>query len=440
MKILHVLNHFLPTHIAGTEVYVLALCKVLKKTGIESKILIPNYKQSVSESYFFEGIEVIKFAEPSVVDRALIMGKRITEGLPFFVEIIKQENPDIIHFHELAGSNGISIHHVKASKEAGFKTMFTFHVAKYTCMTSTMMYMDREPCDGITREIRCSKCWLNNKDVKGMKAGAITTGFTILDFLHVDSRRLNSSLGTVLAYPQIIKQLRRDLRTLEDNIDILVALTDWYKTALLRNGIQENHLQVVKQALPIENKNPIIHSVNKKLRIVFVGRINHFKGILELLRVIKKLDSAKIEFDIYGSSTEEDYMKECLKETERMTNVFWKGSIIPQQVVSTLSHYDLFCLNSTICEMSPLVIQEAFAAGIPVLAADVLGNAEQITNGENGWLFKFKSEQDLRQKLQNLIDNPLLIEDAKLKISHPRSFTKVGEEYVKLYENILKSV
>lgn len=46
-------------------------------------------------------------------------------------------------------------------------------------------------------------------------------------------------------------------------------------------------------------------------------------------------------------------------------------------------------LCSTFSEMSPLVIQEAFAARLPVIASNVYGNAEQITHGENGLLFNF---------------------------------------------------
>ena len=116
------------------------------------------------------------------------------------------------------------------------------------------------------------------------------------------------------------------------------------------------------------------------------------------------------------------------------------GVIEPSYMVSTLTNYHLLCLPSVICEMSPLVIQEAFAAGVPVLASNVYGNAEQITDGENGWLFKFNDVNDLKNKLQQLINDPLLIEKASLHIAPVKSFDTVADEHEKLYKEIVEAV
>jgi glycosyltransferase involved in cell wall biosynthesis len=84
-----------------------------------------------------------------------------------------------------------------------------------------------------------------------------------------------------------------------------------------------------------------------------------------------------------------------------------------------------------------ILIALAFAASVPVIASNVYGNAEQITDGENGWLFNFNDSEDLKNKLQMLISNPALIDNAKSKIKLVKSFSKVAEEYQKLYDEIL---
>jgi glycosyltransferase involved in cell wall biosynthesis len=73
--------------------------------------------------------------------------------------------------------------------------------------------------------------------------------------------------------------------------------------------------------------------------------------------------------------------------------------------------------------MSPLVIKEAFAAGIPVLASNVYGNAEQINDGKNGWLFKFNDSDALKTKLQQLIDDPFLVEIAQKNLELEQAST-----------------
>ena len=120
-----------------------------------------------------------------------------------------------------------------------------------------------------------------------------------------------------------------------------------------------------------------------------------------------------------------------------MSNVFWKGKLIQEEVVSTLNRHDMLCLCSTFSEMSPLVIQEAFAAGIPVLASNVCGNAEQIQHNHNGLLFQFNNVADLRSKLLQCIEEPSLLENLSKNIKPPRSFDEVGEDYFTLYKSLL---
>jgi glycosyltransferase involved in cell wall biosynthesis len=87
--------------------------------------------------------------------------------------------------------------------------------------------------------------------------------------------------------------------------------------------------------------------------------------------------------------------------------------------------------------MSALVIQEAFAAGIPVLATNVYGNAEQIQHNHNGLLFQFNNVEDLRTQILRCINEPDLINNLAKNIKTPRSFEEVAEEYYTLYKNLL---
>ena len=91
MKIIHCLNHFFPGQIAGTEVYTLSLIKELQKKNIECTVLIPNSRKNITEQYEVKGVRVIKYAEPSVADRELLMGKRKPDGLAAFTNVLKKD-------------------------------------------------------------------------------------------------------------------------------------------------------------------------------------------------------------------------------------------------------------------------------------------------------------------------------------------------------------
>ena len=438
MKVLHVLSSYLPNQIAGTEVYVAALVRSLKKIGITSKIVIPNVGKTENQYYSFENTSVIKFAEPSEEKRMYLTGEKAPLGLAYFIKVLEIEQPDIVHFHEVAGGVGVGIFHVQVAKQIGFKILLTFHLAKYTCKTGSLMYLNETKCDGVIRELTCSKCWLNDSGETGLRYQIIKAGYTLMHYLNIDTRFLKNSLGTALALPKVIEGIRNNLLKLQIITDGFVVLTDWYKDILLKNGIPESHLSLIKQGLPVEFVlQKITIKKNKKLRLVFVGRISHFKGLDILLLALKDIPQNRVDLLIYGAATEKDYLDECLQISAGNSNVFWKGTIAPNFVINMLQEHDVLCIPSAVSEMGPFVLKEAFAARIPVLASNVYGNAEQIIEGVNGWLFKFKDVADLKNKIEILIQTPSLIQNAKDKIPTVKSFELVAEEHAVLYKKVL---
>ncbi len=437
MKIIHCLNHFLPQQVAGTEIYTISLIKEMMQKGVDSLVLIPNYASAVNNTYFIQGVRVIQYAEPSVVDRSLKMGKRPADGLKAFIEVLKNEKPDIVHFHELAGSNGISLYHVKAAKAAGIKIVMTFHLAGYSCRTGSLMYKDKELCDGLIDEKRCSLCFLHQKGYEKYSKPIWTVSDRLFK-LGLDSSSMQNKLGTSLSFPFLIKKLRENLNEIVHTSDKLVLLTEWYFRVLVNNGLPAGKMMIISQGLPL--KVPDVQArrpVNDKpLRLMFIGRISPFKGIHLLIQALKGIDPRKVSLHIYGSSNDHDYERRCKVDSVAMPNIKWMGQVEQAQVIPYMQQYHALCLPSTFSEMSPLVIQEAFAAGIPVIASNIYGNAEQVKHEKNGLLFEFNNAGALREQIQRLIDNPALISQFQQNIESPRSFRQVGDEYYQLYQEL----
>lgn len=440
MKIIHCLNHFLPQHIAGTEMYVYALVKEMNSSAFDNLVIIPNYGAENNKEYIYENIRVVQYGEPSIVDRDLQMGKRKPDGLAVFIDLVKKEKAEVVHFHELAGSNGITLHHVKAAKDAGCEVVITFHLANYSCKTGTLFYKNEVACDGIINLKKCSLCCYHVNGLSDTKSSFLYSMANVLHRLNVDTTEVKSKIGTALGYPFIIEKLRNDLHLLAEYCDKIIVLSKWYYDILARNGIRKDKIVFIKQGLINSevyfNKDTI---TRLPLTIIFVGRISHFKGVKMLIAAMKNLDAEKIYLDIYGDSGDKEYMDDCKKDSAAMNNISWKGMLSPGNVVSTMHQYDFLCLPSTFSEMSPLVIQEAFAAGIPVLASNVYGNVEQITEGLNGWLFRFKDSVHLAEKLSYLIENLSLVEEARKHLPVPVLFGDIASQHAILYAEVIES-
>ncbi len=440
MKIIYCLNHFLPTQVAGTEVYVFSLAKAMQKKGYEVLVLIPNFGKPFDESYNYENIKVIKFAEPTVLTHQIIIGKAIPDGVTYFAKILNIEKPSIIHFHTVGGSNGISLHHVREAKKNNAKLITTFHLAGYSCKTNNLLYKKQEPCNGYIDVLRCTSCVYDEKGLSNLKTNILFGAASAAYKLKYDASKWNTTLGTAIGFPFIIEKLKKDLVELCNLSTQVVVLTKWYKKVMELNEISSNKLHYISQGLSGVVPDANANNDYSVLKLVFVGRINESKGLHLLLKAMNEIPSKKISLDIFGPLSDEQYASEWKTFSSSMENVRWMGVIKPQEILNTLIRYNILCLPSVICEMSPLVIQEAHAVGVPVVASNVYGNIEQIIDGENGWIFNFNDSNDLKNKLERLIADPSLIGKAKKNIEPVKSFEVVAEEHEILYKEILAAI
>ncbi|EDL65257.1 glycosyltransferase [Bacillus sp. SG-1] len=86
-----------------------------------------------------------------------------------------------------------------------------------------------------------------------------------------------------------------------------------------------------------------------------------------------------------------------------------------------------------------LAVLEAMTSGLPVIASDIPGLREVV--GSSGLLFDPENVQDLVKKIEDLLNDPGLIKELRLKsIERSKEFSveKTAEQYLKLYEKLSK--
>ncbi len=434
-KVIQVLNHFLPYQTAGTEVYTWALSRSLQKLGWTVVVVVPNFGNEESDEYEYDGIRVIRYPENSGETREINQGKKAPIGLRFFQDILQNEKPEIVHFHEFVHGSGIGIRHVQSAKKMGAKVMMTFHLANYTCETGTLVYKGQTLCDGLIRGFRCAVCSLHDKGV-GKMSFLFAGASLFFKKFNVEPISWNNRLGTALSGVQQIERLKLEIDILFQNCDYLVSLTDWYREILIKNNAPKHKIHLIRQALPFEKSTKnIAQPKDGVLKLMFLGRISSFKGVHTLIDAVMQLDAQLVSLDIYGQETEKDYVFALKEKSKLCKNIHWRGLLQQNEVITEMQKHDVLCLCSTFSEMSPLVIQEAFEARIPVIASDVYGNREQIRPGTNGLLFKFRDVTSLRDQIFKLILQPDLLLHMQNNILPPDTFDCIAEQYDNLYCN-----
>lgn len=119
------------------------------------------------------------------------------------------------------------------------------------------------------------------------------------------------------------------------------------------------------------------------LHLVFVGRLAPVKGLRVLIEALARLDRPDIRLTIVGDGSERaalEAMAAPLGGRVRFT-----GFQSQEEVAQILATADAFTLPS-FAEGVPVVLMEAMAAGLPVIATRITGVPELVEDGVSGFL------------------------------------------------------
>ena len=146
------------------------------------------------------------------------------------------------------------------------------------------------------------------------------------------------------------------------------------------------------------------------LRLGIAGRLNTEKGHELLLRCFKRLHQRypKLSLKIAGDGPLREELEKLCKELGLIDHVFFLG--YQNNMAEFLANIDLFVLSSHY-EGFGLVLVEAMAAGLPVVATDVGGVREVVMDGKTGILVPSGQEDELAMGIEYIIDHPNLAYD-----------------------------
>ena len=165
--------------------------------------------------------------------------------------------------------------------------------------------------------------------------------------------------------------------------------------------------------------NAVCSEVHKPVRLLYAGRIDQAKGLLELVEALSILLSRGFDaiLEIAGWISEMDptfhrlnAMAETLGVAER---VRFKGYLkAGTELVSWMQAGDIFVLPSY-AEGFPRAILDAMAAGLPVVASHVGGIPHRLVHNENVYLIKPRSSNAIADAVEQLV----LQEELRKKIA-----------------------
>jgi len=434
VSVLHVPFTYFPDPIGGTEIYVEGLVNSLSKCGLRSVIAAPGVDES---NYMWNGFAVHRFHRSDALDLVDQYGLGDRKASASFGRLLDQIAPDVVHLH--ARTPAISVWIVEETRQRGIPTVFTYHTPTVTCMRGTLMYMGKTLCDGRLNAGRCTACSLQGHGLPGLAAqlAASLPG----RFSSVASLGARGRLRTALQMRMLTRETHNAVRRFLETVDHIVVIADWAADLLERNGVDPVKITMSRPAVtvPVSPVSPLPPSRSGRLQVAFLGRLHPDKGLHVLLHAMALIPDAPIQLDIYcmidpGSDTK--YLQLLRDLSARDSRVAWLTPISGEPV-STLQHYDLLAVPSLCFEAGPLVVLEAFAAGIPVVGSALGGIAELVTPDVDAVLVAPGVVSAWAHSFKVLAEAPELVDKLRSGVRPPRTMAEVGQDMCAIYRNLI---
>ncbi|MGZ4958247.1 MAG: glycosyltransferase [Methylomonas sp.] len=351
MKILFVHNYY--QHGGGEDNVVAAESRLLAERGhdvelwsVDNKDLPPGLTGKIKTAFS---------ANYSAVSRAVARDK------------LRRFKPDVVHVHNFFPQISPSIY--DACRDESVPVVQTLHNYRLICPGAMLMR------DGKI----CEQC-INGSPYQAAFYGCYR----------------GSKLGSLVVANMVARH--RNQGTWQHKVSRFIALTEFAKSKFVEAGFPADKIAVKANFM----RDPLLDSPwpnpATPAFALFVGRISSEKGINTLLSAWSALDDA-VMLKVAGSGPLEALL-------QGKHNIQALGRQNADEVSQLMQNAAFLILPSEWYEGFPLVLVEAFAHGLPVLASRLGSMADIIEDGKTGLLFTPGDAGDLAGKAMWLLENP----------------------------------
>jgi len=442
MKILHVIHDFLPRHRAGSELYVLQLARA-QQGRHEVHVLCAEHDPTrghgslASRSYL--GLPVIELVNNGAFGSfaETYRSERLNTQLG---AVLAEVSPDLLHVHNLLN---LSLDLPAIARGRGIPTVATLHDYTLVCPSGGQrVHLAEEFLCRVIDPERCGRCFAESAWFAQMagRPGPTRLARRLLAAL---ARRLPGARGVERRGPVVaptagdIEDRLAHVARVVESVDLFVAPSRSMADEFERLGFPPGKLRVSDYGsapFPTRPRQPR----TDRLRLGFVGTPIWHKGLHVLLEAARRLPVEGFELKVFGDpGVAPDYVRALRSRAEGLP-VRFLGGFDNEGKPEVYAQIDVLVVPSLWLENSPLVIHEAFAAGVPVVASRIGGIPELVVHGRSGLLYEPFSVEELAVALRGLIAEPERVGRLAEGVPAVKGIGQDALEWEVLYQQVLE--
>jgi glycosyltransferase involved in cell wall biosynthesis len=435
MHVLVVTPHLPPSHVGGVEVYSQYLMRAYRARG--------HRVQGVAVERVASGpVEACDAAtDDSDGYRAHRLTLTVAAAQPFplladhapaqawFERLLQDSRPDVVHVQSgyLLGAPALA-----AAERTGTPAVLTLHDYWLACPRVTLRHPSGEICSGPERASKCAWCLSADRRRHGL-LDAVTGG--ALSRHRDGSRVWRSMIGgpeaEVAARQAAIGNRLR-------SVAVVLAPTRFVAAQVAAGvGYPLEAIRLSRYGMPITRVSRVPGAM---LRLAFIGQLAPHKGVHLAIEAVRRLAGRPLTLDVHGPLTPHPaYVTRLRTLAGDDPRITFRGPYCREQLPEVFAATDAVVVPSTWHEVAAIVIQEAQAAGVPVLASSLGGSPELIRDGVDGLLFDPADASHLTQQIARLLDEPGLRARLDAAAPTPRSIDDEVESLLAIYDSVRRS-
>ena len=230
--------------------------------------------------------------------------------------------------------------------------------------------------------------------------------------------------------------------------DVIIVISEWEEKLINNEGFNFRRMELIPPGINLEEFEHTEFNVFEKYKLIdrkvvlFVGRIAYIKGIDVLIKAaphVLKKDPDTVFFIIGPDFGEKNKLELIIKDMNLEKNFIFAGELSRKEIISAYKNASIFVLPSRY-EAFGIVLIEAMASKLPIVATDCSAIPYVIKDGKNGLLFSIDDSNELAEKIILLLENNRLKNEiiangfkiVKEKYNWEKSVTKLEKIYLSL--------
>lgn len=229
-----------------------------------------------------------------------------------------------------------------------------------------------------------------------------------------------------------------------DQVDGFVSPSHFLRQRYIEWGLDPARIAVIENGQADEPPLPPrpLEEGGLRNRFGFFGQITPFKGldvVLEALSQLPRKQRRGIVLEVHGANLElqtADYRTRVEQARAPLIEegvVQWVGPYQPHELRNRMAGVDWVLVPSIWWENSPMVIQEAFLCGRPLLVSDIGGMAEKVRHGVDGLHVGCNNRAQWAAAMRRAIDEPGLWDGLRDGIVRPATHAETADRHLRVF-------